>query len=132
MIDPEHVPEVTSDEELARFIFYRNRVRQDGTVKPDALIPHPYPDTSVTRHLDATDVEVWRVGQEIGSQSSKTLQGRADLKANDCQSNGLGVSADPIPQNPNHAIIVGWPPEKHDQKLIAMKIACVFVPAPGT
>lgn len=51
MIDPANVPEVGPDEALARFVLHGSHIRRSNqTVKPDAFIPHPYRDLSVTRH----------------------------------------------------------------------------------
>lgn len=60
MIDPSNVPQVADDETLARYILQRSHIRgSDHPVKPDAFIPHPYTDLSVTRHLMATESELW-------------------------------------------------------------------------
>lgn len=123
MIDPQNVPSVSANEMLARFVFSSSHVRGDNSVKPDAFIPHPYNDLSVTRHREATDVELWAVGNRIGEERQRTLHGRADVNTGTFLEAGLRVNADPIAENPNHAIAVGWPAEKSQQKLIAVTIA---------
>jgi len=123
MTDQEIVQPVSSQELLARFILYKNHLRADLTVKPDAFIPYPWPDLSVTRHLDATDEELWRIGSEIARQREKTLHGRADFQAGIAERQKLRVIADPLSENRNHAIIAAWPPEKPIQKIIAQEIA---------
>ncbi|MGH8612271.1 MAG: hypothetical protein ACREYF_09575 [Gammaproteobacteria bacterium] len=114
---------VTADEQLARFILQRSHLRQDGTVKQDAFIPHPWPDLSVTRHLQLTESELWSFGQNVARQTAKTLHGRADVRARDFQRYRLWVIAARVEGNPNHAIVTGRPTEKPAQKIIAQQIA---------
>ena len=76
---------VTADEQLARFLLQRSHLRQDGTVKQDAFIPHPWPELSVTRHLQLTEKELWSIGQNVARQTAKTLYGRADVRGSDFQ-----------------------------------------------
>lgn len=123
MTDEESSKSVTSDEQLARFIFFRNRLRQDWTVKPDEFIPHPYPDLSVTRHIDLTETELWNIGRRVGQQREKPLLGRADVQAFSLERHRLRVVAAPVAGNPNHANVTDWPTEKSAQKAIAQEIA---------
>lgn len=123
MSDGENVPPITSDEWLARFIHYQKYIRQDRTVRADAFIPHPYPDLSVTRHLQLSDAELWQIGEDIARQINRVLHGRADAQVFVFQRQGLQVVPDPIPENPNHANVSGWPAEKPAQKIIAQQIA---------
>ena len=124
MSDGDNVPPVTSDEWLARFIHYQRYIRQDRTVRADAFIPHPYPDLSVTRHLQFSDTELWQIGEDIARQITRSLYGRVDAQVFVFQRQQLQVVADPVlPENPNHANVIGWPPEKPAQKIIAQQIA---------
>jgi len=126
MIDPTNVPNVAPDEWLARFVLYSRHVRtSDQTVKSDAFIPHPHQELSVTRHLSATDDEIWGVGEQVATQQSRTLYGRADVEAQVFTSQSLNVQASPVLGNPNHADVAGWPTEKPRQKMIAIQIAAV-------
>ncbi len=117
------MPPVESNEWLARFILNRIHLRQDRTVRQDAFIPHPWPDLSVTRHLQLTQTELWKIGQDVAREVGKTLHGRADVQAFAFQRRELRVVEAPLPENPNHANIVGWPIEKSAQKIIAQQIA---------
>ncbi len=131
MIDPANVPDVGSDELLARYVLQRSHIRgSDQTLKPDAFIPHPHTDLSVTRHILATDAEVWSVGQQIAGARGRTLYGRGDFRTAVCLKHQLVVRAAPIEGNPNHADVSGWPGDKPAQKSIAQEIAAVtsFVP----
>lgn len=123
MIDQEKEITVSSQDLVARYIFYKNYLRQDLTIKPDAFIPYPWPDLSVTRHLELKDAELWHIGSEIAEQREKTLCGRADFRVAVATIQNLQVIADPLPENPNHANIKGWPPDKAAQKIIAQELA---------
>jgi hypothetical protein len=125
MIDPENVPPVTDAELLARYVTTSRHFRSsDNTVKQDLFMPHPYIELSVTRHLDATEPEIWEVGVDVAAQIDRKLYGRTDIQACYCNIDSLQVTAKPIlPKNPNHADIEGWPSAKPDQKVIALKLA---------
>jgi hypothetical protein len=123
MIDPENVPEVAPDENLARYIFFHSHVRQDNSVKADAFMPPPDRELSVTRHLFALEQELWDVGQAVASASGRSLQGRADVGATICTVQSLAVRAAPAGGNPNHAHVLNWPSDKPAQKIIAQQIA---------
>jgi hypothetical protein len=118
------VPPVDSREWLARIIHYQRYIRQDRTVRADAFIPYPYPDLSVTRHLQLSESELWEVARKVARQTGKTLHGRADVEAAVFLRQELRVIADPIlPENPNHANVTDWPPDRPAQKIIALQIA---------
>lgn len=117
--------EVRDDERLARYILCRKHIRRDGSnlVKPEAFIPHPHADLSVTRHIGLSESRIWEIGQCVAKQTNKTLRGRADVVAADFIRHGLSVKADPLPGNPNHANVSDWPRTKPEQKMIAIEIA---------
>lgn len=124
MISSESVPPVVSDELLARYVLQSSQIRSsDMTIKPDAFIPYRLRELSVTRHRDATVAEIWNCGQLVAMQTSKTLYGRADLVAKECLTRQLTIEAAPLPENPNHANICGWPADKPSQKMIAIELA---------
>lgn len=123
MTDVDAESPVASEELLARFILHRSHLRQDWTVKPDAFIPHPWPNLSVTRHLYLSETELWKIARQVARQTEKTLHGRADVRASDFERQTLRVVADPVLGNPNHANVSGWPLEKSAQKAIAQEIA---------
>jgi hypothetical protein len=52
-----------NQEFLARYIFFSNRVRASGTLKPETFMPHPYPDLSVTRHDALIEEKIWQSGR---------------------------------------------------------------------
>lgn len=135
MIDPENVPPVSDDELLARFATQSKQFRSDDTVKPDLFIPYRHVELSVTRHRDATEEEIWSVALELANAFERKLFGRSDLLASACKVDSLRVVEKPLPRNPNHADIEGWPSQKQDQKAIALKLAASaskLVPPPST
>ncbi len=124
MIDPANVPAVAADELLARFILHSSHIRRsDQSIKPDAFIPHPYRDLSVTRHLHASEEEIWSVAKEVARAQNCVLYGRSDVQAAAFLKQRLAVVPDPIENNPNHANVSGWPADKPEQKIIALEIS---------
>lgn len=122
-----------SSEELTRFVLFSNWIRSsDLTVKPDAFIPYPYPDLSVTRHKNLTQKELWRTGQDIADVRPATLHGRADISVGEIQRQSLEIVPRPVTNNPNHVAIVDWPADKPTQKTIAQQLAAnaKFIPKP--
>lgn len=135
MLDSASVPEVTGDELLARFIYQSSHIRRsDETVKPNAFLPPANLLCSVTRHLQATEDELWSVGHEGARQRGATLHGRADLQSEVCTRHGLKVLKAPVQGNPNHANVSDWPADKPVQKIIAQELAAaaslLFPPKP--
>ncbi len=131
-MSPENaLPPVADDEKLARFILFRNWIRNDSTVRPDAFIPYPHPNLSVYRHIGLAEPEVWQIGRAIANARPAKLYGRADILASDVKHHSLRIEPTPTPKN--HANITGWPERKPEQKIIALKIAASahFVPQPA-
>jgi len=115
---------VKDDEWLARFILFRKWIRSsDQTLRPDAFIPYPLPNLSVTRHLELTPIEILEIGQAIADQRGTKLLGRGDVQASIPRGQMLQIEAAPIEGNLNHANINGWPTDKPAQKMIAQEIA---------
>jgi hypothetical protein len=134
MLDAAQIPAVSSDEKLARFVVASRHVGQStNTLKPDAFMPYPRVELSVTRHREATEDELWHEGNRVAAIRSATLYGRADVSATAFEDEGLSVVAKPIPENPNHADVINWPADKPFQKLKATEIASksLFVAKPG-
>ncbi len=131
MIDPQNVPPVDDDELLARFIVKLDVVRADGAVKYQLFLPYSRVELSVNRHRDASIEETWSFGMTVAELLGKTLLGRADIRVSACRISPLKVVESPIQNNestkrspnPNHADIVGFPPDKPDQKSLALKLA---------
>lgn len=123
-------PSTVADEEcLARFILFSKWIRNsDQTVKPDAFIPYPYPDLSVTRHINLSEEALWKMGQDVAAARPSGLYGRADVYASDVYASTarrqhLRINPAPVQNNPNHANIDDWPADKPAQKIIAQQLA---------
>jgi len=121
--------DIRDDEWLARYILYQKQIRRDGSdsIRPEAFIPHPRSELSVTRHLGLDESRIWKIGFDVACQRGRTLYGRADVIAANFTKHRLSVDADPIldpiPSNPNHANVSNWPADKSAQKMIAIEIA---------
>ena len=116
---------VASTELLARYIpFSRWFHKQNLTVKQDAFIPRDS-ELSVTRHLCLTEEDIWKIGRKIaeGMSTPRNLYGRADVKASHVVAQRLNVVPQPEDDNPNHANIINWPPDKDARKMCALEIA---------
>jgi hypothetical protein len=122
MTDPSRVTLVEADAWLARFVLHRSHVRSNQTVKPDAFIPHPWPNLSLTRHGSLDENGIWSIGSDVAAQTDKTLYGRADLRAEVFMRENLRVAAAPVAGNPNHVNVMDWPAGKPAQKSIAQLI----------
>jgi hypothetical protein len=117
---------VAEHENVARFILYSKWVRNsDQTVKPDAFIPHPYPDLSVTRHIGLSQEELWQIGKTVAEKRPATLYGRADLNKRSILRRNLQAIPTATPKN--HANIVGWPMDKPAQKMIALELSAAAI-----
>jgi len=116
-------PPVEPDELLARFILFSRHIRQsDGTIKPDAFVPHPHTDCSVSRHTGIPEHDLWGLGKSVAIQRNRTLYGRADIVAEEVRRfRPLDLVAAEPP--PNHVNITNWPGEKSEQKMLAMELA---------
>lgn len=125
---------IANNELLARYITSSRWFRkQDQTVKQDAFIPSENPlELSVTRHINLTENDIWSIGQVIVRGTPRTLYGRADVEVGHVIAQRLSVVSQPVPDNQNHANIVGWPLAKNDRKMLALEIARVarFVATP--
>ena len=124
MLDPKQVPDVEPEELLARLIIFSSHFRpSEQSVKPDAFIPYPRVDLSVTRHREASEDELWQEGLRVASTRPVKLYGRADVLAAAFAGVELQVEAMPLAANPNHADVGGWPSDKPAQKMKALLIA---------
>jgi hypothetical protein len=114
---------VAPDELLARYIIYSKWIRSSNqTVKQDAFIP-PDSELSVTRHLHLTEEGIWKIGRKIIDGTPRSLYGRADVKTSHVIAQRLNVVPQPEDDNPNHANIINWPPDKDARKMCALEIA---------
>jgi hypothetical protein len=123
MMDPAQITPVDSTELLGRFVTQSSQFRKDYTVKQDLFMPNLKGEVSVMRHRQASEDDIWNIGDGIASKMNRTLYGRSDVLAVKCQDLNLSVNASPTQDNPNHADIINWPDQKEDKKAIAQKLA---------
>jgi len=114
---------VKPEESLSRYILDTAYIRSsDKTVRHSAFMPSANGETSVFRISGLADFEIWGIGcLEVAQKRGKPLLGRADILALDVIENNLQIDPDNNP--PRHANIVGWPEERSEQKLIALRLA---------
>src|SRR5437867_10527125 len=114
---------VENVEKLARFVFFRRWVRLDQTMRGEAFEPPPT-GLSVTRHSNLSPTELWGIGQKIATERKPptTLLGRADVTAQKVRQTRLDVVPKPLPGNPNHAEILGWPADKPARMNLAQQL----------
>lgn len=114
---------VSSDENLARFIFSKNYFsKTKKTVNFGAFMPPPdSKDLSVFRISSISDNEVWKIGvEEVGG--NRNLKARADILVSQVKKRGLQV----IPETKSHkfhANITPFPLDKITRQIIATKLA---------
>lgn len=126
MLDPKNLPPVDDDERLARFVMSSNQFRRsDRTIKAAAFKPPKTLKLSVTRHREASEAELWKIGAAIATGREKPLYGRVDVVAEWCRRYGLTVSAQPEMNNPNHVNLENWPQDPLEQKYITSELAKV-------
>lgn len=113
-------------EVISRFVTFSKWFRpSDKTLKQDAFIPHREPEVSVCRQKGLSVSNIWEIGKKIASSQSPPLKlyGRADLTVSSVRAVKLNVLAQPVSDNENHAVIVGWPSDKPAQKIFAAELA---------
>lgn len=123
---------ISGDELLARFITSSGWIRRDQTLRQDAFIPPPDLNLSVTRHRGLSPADLWQIGEEVARVRPATLYGSADVTVAEVHRHKLRVDAQPLPENLNHASIIGWPSNKPAQKILAQQLAAVarYTPKP--
>ena len=101
---------------LARFIYTRDHIRRDGSVKKGAFLEkRPPHNTSVDAHkVFAEDIH-WEAGRKINP--SRPLIGAADVASEAVRSLGFAVVRVPSAMNPHHAEIHGWEAGEDDEKM---------------
>jgi hypothetical protein len=120
-------PPLRPRELLARFITASRWIRPDDTIRQDAFIPPRDLQLSVTRHDDLSENELWAIGDDVAKKVLQnelaTAHGRADVQLQHVLQQKLWAELAPIPGNPNHVHIVGWPEEKSARKNRAQQLA---------
>lgn len=121
------------DTSLARFLF-SDEVNASWRVKPVGFMPHWHEPLNrfefSTYDVKALPVQsVFGIAQGVEEGRRRTCKGWALLPAQSFWAQNLGTEPDDDP--PRHVTVVGWPPKKEGQKLIAIKLAAECTEAGG-
>lgn len=123
-----------SETPLARFLF-SGEVTKGGTVKPAGFMPRWIEGTG-RFELSTFDIEampkqtVFEIAQDVESARGRTCRGWAVLEVGGYLAAGLEVDPDDDP--PRHVNVLGWPPEKERQKLVAQRVVAELEERGGT
>lgn len=135
MIASSSVDPVRDEETLARFVLHESRVRADGTIRADEFMPPRTLELSVSRHGVTDERQLWERGSVVAAVRNLKVVGRADIVAAAVRTvRPLDVLPAPLPEDLQHAHIIGWPAgPKEAQKALAqaLSISATFVRAPG-
>ena len=107
---------------LARFLKQSNQFAAVAkNVRTSAFMPYNM-ELSVFGIDNLSEEQTWDLGyRNLSLGLNKPIKARAEMLAEFVKKNGLQLVKDNNP--PRHANIVGWPEAKHEQKLIAEKLA---------
>lgn len=115
---------VGQSEWLARFLFSSGHYAETkGVVKSKAFMPDSHGETSMFRISGLREKETWQLADTF-SRVGPPAQARADIIA--LTATRLGLRVEPATeggQHKRHAVIVGWPVEKHQKQALATQIA---------
>ena len=123
---------LSDDEMLARFVLKKEWIRKvDNTIKQDAFVPPKDLQLSVTRHVGISTERLIEAGKSVAAETALQFLGRADIEVQTVSKNALKAVAWPLPNNQNHAHVIGWPADKEARKTIAQELAAasIFVPS---
>ena len=111
---------VEDHEPLARFIFSSGHfAASKDLVKPMAFLPDSAGETSVFRIFSLPLAHVWDIGNGIRSDRAKAF---GKLQTAAVRRTGLQVRA-ATEDHPRHAVIGGWPSEKHKKLMLALELS---------
>lgn len=77
-------------------------------------------ETSVCHMDSCNDDRVWNIGRSC--RTDKTLRARIDFDVQHVVNNALSCEASPEDGYDEHAVVIEWPPDKEQQKLIAVQL----------
>jgi len=130
------------DELLARFVTNKDWILvKDQTIDYEAFMPPRDLQLSVTRHIGLSEPQLMQIGRQVAEEVKRPnvgFFGRADLRVENIVAAAvnmqrlLKVESAPLPSNPHHAHVVGWPADRPSRRLFAMDMAKTarFVPLP--
>lgn len=110
----------TPNEPITRYLAHRNQFSSvNNRVKSNVFMPPHDLKLSVFRIHGLAIKDIWKIGKKAIRR--RTLRGRADIRTLTVTTNGLSIDPDNKPRR--HANVIGWPPEKEEQKSIALELA---------
>ncbi|MCK4446472.1 MAG: hypothetical protein KAW56_05270 [Candidatus Marinimicrobia bacterium] len=109
--------------QIARFLTQKSHFSSEKKiVKPTAFMPNKNGETSAFGLDELTNDEIIGLGREyIKTQSGSPPKGRAELLTDKVLKTELKIDFNNVP--PRHLNIIGWPEQKHNQKLKAIILA---------
>lgn len=116
---------LTDTARVSRFIFTSSHIA-GGRPKPGAFLPtfdngFDRWETSVCSLDGCSDVRVWSLARS--SRPDANLKARVDFPVGLATSNQLGCVTSPMPDFEEHAVLLEWPEEKEDRKVITVALA---------
>jgi hypothetical protein len=135
-LSPSRLHNPAPAEIVARFILSRSHFTPESSrVNPRALEPSRQDNaTSVFRTHDLDEDRIWLLGRDaVAVPRGRPLYGRADMNSQSIRDVGLLLVSNEPP--PRHALITGWPPDKHAAMSKAQELAAratlVLNPSPA-
>jgi hypothetical protein len=112
-------------EVLTRYVLTSTQYRKtDVFVKAPAFLPALHPETgfetSVFRITTLSDVQIWELASQ--QRPGRTVYCRADLDKAAVEKIHPLIVKEETSTHPLHSIIIGWPAEKHAQKILAQEL----------
>ena len=113
---------VSPEEQITRYIYESNKYKTNPrAVHPRAFLPEARNETSVCRITKLENEKIWSIGSKL---RGKSVKARADIPVAKIIEIRLKVRPAPL-DHVRHAVIVGWPKEKHEHMMFATMIANV-------
>lgn len=110
-------------ETICKYQLEKDEVREDGSVRWNALIPAKDGARSVFRISGVPETEIWDIGlNKVAAPRGLPLLGRIELSSAVVYDQKLQFVPDRDPAS-RHADIVGWPDEKEKRRSIAQVLA---------
>lgn len=112
---------VGENEPLTRYLYLKDHFDpKKHVVLPRAFLPDRQGETSICRTLRLFEIEIWNIGKRIRKDS---VLARADFLAATVFRLKLRVDPAPGKDYEQHAVIVSWPAEKHERKMLAVELS---------
>ncbi|WP_143327996.1 hypothetical protein [Caballeronia pedi] len=117
---------VTESGDVARFIFDKRDLFANGSPKPKLFQPMwdeetARFETSVCGLNNVSDSRLWELGSMIRAKEGKAAIGAAMLAMPQIASAGLACEPWPMPDYPEHGVILGWSVDEKDARLSAQQ-----------